>query len=252
MWAVSGHYVKRIFIMRSASRFLPLVLLAFAPALFAEELGELIFSDDFERMESQEQRDEPGNGWGTNSKSRAKGEKQVDLRDGAMAIFLSPEADHAVSVTHAAEFTDGAVQLRFKLDDASDSLGLNFADLDYKPVHAGHLFIAKISPKTVNLTDLKTGGMDLAIREARTAGTLSAEQKKLLALKDKKIPHELELGRWHDLLVVITGSSITLSIDGSEVGTFSSEGIAHPTKKTLRLSVPRNAMVDDVKIWRKR
>lgn len=240
-----------IFVMRSVSRFLPFVLLAYSPFLLADELGELIFSDDFERTETQEVIDEPGNGWGTNSKSRAKGEKQVDLREGAMAIFISPVADHAVSVTHAAEFTDGAVQLRFKLDDQNDSLGLNFADLDYKPVHAGHLFNAKISPKAVNLTDLKTGGMDLAIREARTAGTLTPEQKKHLALKDKKIPHELELGQWHDLLVVVSGSSITLAIDGKEVGAFSSEGFAHPTKKTLRLSVPRNAMVDDVKIHKK-
>jgi Concanavalin A-like lectin/glucanases superfamily len=61
----------------------------------------------------------------------------------------------------------------------------------------------------------------------------------------------LELGRWYDLLVVVSGSSMTLSIDGSEVGTFTSEGLAHPTKKTLRLSVPGKALVDDVKIWRK-
>lgn len=150
--------------MRTAFPFLSLVILAFSSLLFADELGELIFFDDFDRMETQEEKDEPGNGWGTNSKSRAKGDKQVDLSDGALAIFLSPEADHAVSVTHAAEFTDGAVQLRFKLDHENDSLGLNFADLDYKPVHAGHLFVAKISSKVINLTDLKTGGMDLAIR----------------------------------------------------------------------------------------
>jgi hypothetical protein len=36
--------------------------------------------------------------------SRAKGNKQVDLRNGAMDIFLSPEADHAVSVTHPMQF----------------------------------------------------------------------------------------------------------------------------------------------------
>ena len=238
--------------MKFAFRLLPLCILAFSTLLSADELGELIFSDDFERVESQEEKDEPGNGWGTNSKSRAKGDKHVDLRDGAMAIFLSPKADHAVSVTHAAEFTDGAVQLRFKLDEENDSLGLNFADLDYKPVHAGHLFIARISPKMVNLTDLKTGGMDLAIREARTTGSLTSEQKELLAAKDKKIPHGLEIGQWHELLVVVAGESISLAIDGKEVGAFTSEGIAHPTKKTLRLSVPRNAMVDDVKIWRKR
>ena len=37
------------------------------------DLGELVFQDDFERAESQEERDEPGNGWATNSATRPKG-----------------------------------------------------------------------------------------------------------------------------------------------------------------------------------
>jgi hypothetical protein len=37
----------------------------------------------------------------------------------------------------------------------------------------------------------------------------------------------------------------------SEAGSFSSPGMAHPTKKMLRLSVPKNAVVDDVKIHRR-
>ena len=60
---------------------------------------KLIFHDNFNRSESQEKTDEPGNGWGTNSAKRAQGDKQVDLKDGALRIFLSPRADHAVSVT---------------------------------------------------------------------------------------------------------------------------------------------------------
>lgn len=64
------------------------------------DLGELVFQDDFERAESQEERDEPGNGWATNSAKRAQGDKQVDLKDGTMRIYISPRADHAVSVTH--------------------------------------------------------------------------------------------------------------------------------------------------------
>jgi hypothetical protein len=111
--------------------------LALTAAVSAEELGQLLFEDNFERSESQEKSDEIGKGWGTNSKSRAKGNKQVDLRDGAMYIYISSEADHAVSVTHPAEFTDGAVSLRFMLEDDKDSLGLDFADLGCKKVHAG-------------------------------------------------------------------------------------------------------------------
>lgn len=230
-----------------------MAFVAFSLLLSADEQGELLFSDDFERSESQEIKDEPGRGWNTNSKSRAKGNKQVDLRDGAMYIYLSPEADHAVSVTQPAAFADGAVALRFQLEDAKDELGLNFADLEFKEVHAGHLFAARIAPKRVVCQDLKTGNMRLDIREARQAKTpLTDEQKAALVGKEKVFPHETAIGAWHELLVSVTGEEITVAIDGKVVGRFSSPGIAHPTKRLLRLSVPRNAVVDDVKIWRRK
>jgi hypothetical protein len=237
-------------------RLLPLfaaaALAALAPLPAAEDHGKLIFQDDFARTESQEKTDEPGNGWGTNSKARAKGNKQVDLRDGAMSIYLSSEADHAVSVQHAADFTDGAVALRFKLDDARDSLGLDFADLARKDVHAGHLFAARVSPKQVLLQDLATGGMRLDIHTARKAKQkLSADQQQALVNKEKKIPATLALNAWHTLLVKISGDELSVTIDDRPFGTLKSPGIAHPTKKMLRLAVPRNAVVDDVKIWRK-
>jgi hypothetical protein len=226
------------------------VFLAGCLNLPAEESGQLIFQDDFQRNESQEVTDEPGNGWNTNSKSRAKNNKQVDLRDGAMHIFISKEANHAVSVTHPAEFTDGSVALRFKLDDEKDSIGLDFADLECKTVHAGHLFIASISSTQVKLRDLKTGSMDLRIQEAKLAKTLSKEQTLALKEKEKAFPCPLETGKWHDLIVKIEGDQLSAEIDGKPAGSFKSEGIAHPTKRVLRLAVPRNAAVDDVKIRR--
>lgn len=231
-------------------------LLSLAPLLAttvsAADLGKVIFQDDFNRNESQEKTDEPGNGWGTNSKSRAKGDKQVDLKDGAMRMFISPNANHAISVTQPAEFTDGTVTMRFMLEDTKDSLGLDFADLQCKEVHAGHLFAAKVTPKQVQFIDHKTGGMRLDIHDARTEKKpLTEEQKKAVAGKMKNVNHETEIGKWHELQITVAGEVLSISIDGKEVGTFSSPGMAHPTKRLLRFSVPRNAVVDDVKIYRK-
>jgi hypothetical protein len=229
-----------------------LLLPVLTASVFASDLGKLIFEDDFNRSESQETTDEPGNGWGTNSKSRAMGDKQVDLKDGAMRIYISSRANHAVSVTHPLEFTDGAVTLRFMLEDAKDSLGLDFADPQCKEVHAGHLFVAKVNAKQIQLVDHKTGGMRLDIRDARTEKKpLNEEQKQALVGKVKTVPHTTEVRKWHELQVKIAGDEISLAIDGKEVGSFRSTGIAHPTKRMLRLSVPRNVVVDDVKIYRK-
>jgi hypothetical protein len=63
-----------------AACFMTITSVGFFADVRAEEPGKLIFSDDFERNESQELKDEVGNGWGTNSKSRAGGNKQVDLK----------------------------------------------------------------------------------------------------------------------------------------------------------------------------
>ena len=219
--------------------------------LAAADKGTLIFQDDFQRHESQEATDEPGNGWGTNSKSRAKGHKQVDLRDGTMYIFTHAEADHAASVTHPAEFQNGTVRLRFMLEDERDSLGLNFADLQCKEVHAGHLCAARISVKDVLLQDLKTGNMRLDIREARQAKQpLTAEQQAALQGKNESTRHSVSVGKWHVVEATIQDDRLSVSIDGQSVASLSSPGIAHPTKRLLRLAVPRNAVVDDVMIWR--
>jgi hypothetical protein len=216
------------------------------------DLGELIFQDDFERAELQEERDEPGNGWATNSAKRAQGDKQVDLKDGTMRIYISPRADHAVSVTHPFEFRNGSVALRFLLEDKKDSLGLNFADLNFKGVHAGHLFVVRIYSNRVEITDLKTGVMRKDIRETRKAKkALSEEQKHALKGKSKRFEKVTATGKWHNLLVTVSEDQLSLELDGEQVGSFTSSGIAHPTKQMLRLSVPQNVVVDDVRLWKK-
>lgn len=235
---------------------LSLPLLVFLPVLvFAEpdqNFGELIFEDDFERTESQEERDEPGNDWTTSSDRTAGGRKQVDLRDGAMHMHTAEGANHAVSTRHEFLFEDGTIGMRFRLDHDGDKLQLNFADLPLKTVHAGHLFDVTVSLEKVYFEDKKTGAMNLALREARTAGKLTPEQRKSLKTKMKWIDHPIAKGEWHDLLVHIEGDKATAVIDGQEVGSFQSEGFAHPTKSLLRLLVPGHATVDDVKIWRKK
>ena len=65
----------------------------------------------------------------------------------------------------------------------------------------------------------------------------------------KVFPAKLETGRWYTMNVTNSGDKVNVTIDGKQVGTFSSEGFAHPTKRMLRLSVPKQAVVDDVKIF---
>jgi DNA-binding XRE family transcriptional regulator len=223
--------------------------LALLCAAHAEERGKLIFEDKFDRTESQEAMEEIGGGWTTNSKTRAGGHKQVDLKDGAMHITMHATADHAVTVGHAAEFRDGTVEMRFMLEDEKDVLGLDIADPQCKEVHAGHLFKIDVGTAKVVVDDKKSGVMNMKFYEARKAKTLTPEQLAFIASLKKTSVNTLEKGKWHDLLVKITGSTITVSIDGEQVASVTSEGVAHPTKRMIRLSVPRQAWVDDVRVF---
>lgn len=213
------------------------------------QTGTVILEDDFNRSEADDSQEEVGNDWGTNSKSRAKGAKQVDLADGAMKIVKAAVADHGVSVTHEVAFKDATIQLRFKIG-AKDDLGINIADMKEKSVHAGHICMAKIKPKRVEISDLKTGRMELESRKRRKAKSETEEDKKRVKSKSKYFDVDLDIDAWHQLKVTVSGDTMSVEIDGNKVGQFKSEGIGHDTKSRLRLAVNREAWVDDVKITR--
>ena len=214
-----------------------------------EKSGTPLFSDTFERDEPNPDQEAIGEGWTSNSAWRAKGKKQVDLKDGAMHVTRVPEADHGVAIFHDVAFQDGAVQLRFQLGEGDD-LGVDFVDRELKTVHAGHLCMGRVTLKGLTITDSKTGGMNNKIRERRLAGDNSPELAALLKTKTKTFPHPLSAGEWHTLLLVVEGDTMRASLDGKSVGEFSSEGIAHPTKRMITLAVNQSAVVDDLKIWK--
>ncbi|MEP3481908.1 MAG: family 16 glycoside hydrolase [Fuerstiella sp.] len=213
------------------------------------EIGTVIFQDDFERTESDPAKEEVGNGWSTNSKSRAQGVKQVDLDGGIMKVTRAEVADHGVSVVQDLDFQDALISLKFQLGP-KDDLGINIADMKEKSVHAGHICMAKVRSTKVELVDLKTGRMNQTHRTQTKAGTASAELKKLIKSKQKNVPLKLKYNEWHDLSVRIEGSKMTVTIDGKQVGTFNSPGISHATKSRIRLAINRNAWVDDLKVVR--
>ncbi|MCM8528265.1 MAG: hypothetical protein NE327_17205 [Lentisphaeraceae bacterium] len=228
-----------------------IILLFLSLFSYAEEnYGQLILQDDFERNESDESKEEPGNDWVSNSKSRAKGNKQLDLRDGALYIYTHAEADHAAVAKHKIGFHNGTISLKFKFESSKDSMNINIADSKEKSVHAGHLFNVTVSPSKVALTDLKTGNMKLEHREARKSKKVSPELKKLLSTKTKSFKHKLELNQWHTLTATVKGDEISCSVNGKHAGTFKAEGFAHPVKQEIRLIVNKNVYVDEIRVWK--
>ncbi|MEO2015106.1 MAG: arylsulfatase [Fuerstiella sp.] len=222
-----------------------------------EEYGTLIFEDHFERKESQEEKDEPGNGWTTSSDNNksAQGSKNVDLCDGTLHIATHQGAHHGISVRHGFAFTDGTISVRVKLHDEDDRLRLNFADLPPEEVgvshlRARHLFDAIITLNRISFED-KTGGV-LKFAEARNSGTLTSEQKKILATKYKAYPVKLEPDKWHTFAVHVDGDRISAHLDNRYIGDLRSEGFAHPTKTLMRMLVRSTVTIDDFMVWRRK
>jgi hypothetical protein len=167
-----------------------------------------------------------------------------------MYIYIHAEANHAVDVGHAFKFVDGTATMRFKFHEAKDTLMLNFADLSHKEVHAGHICAATFGTKRVTLQDMKTGSMFLKYYNDRKEKKLSKEDEALIKTKQKTFPTEISINEWHSLSVTITGDTMSASVDGKAIGSFSSSGIAHETKQVLRLLVSNKVTLDDVKYYK--
>ncbi len=225
-----------------------IILSAICSSLSAAEPA-LLFSDDFARDEATPGKEDIGNGWTSNSAWRAKGHQQVDLKDGVMHVTKHAEADHGVAIFHEVSFQDGRVELKFKLD-AGDDLGLDFVDRELKTVHAGHLCMARVTLKGITLVDSKTGTMNNEIKERREKGDKSPELAALLKTKTTTFRLDLKPTDWHTMIINVEGDKMSATINGQPIGSFQSEGIAHPTKRMITLAVNKSAQVDDVKVWK--
>ena len=129
-----------------------------------------------------------------------------------------------------------SVKLRF-VSDKAKSFNVWFDDKDYKGSHAGHICNVSISPTNVTMADAKTGSFENAMYEKRNSGAeLSAADKEFLATKSKNVPVKLKLEEWHTLLIRTKGDGVKVSIDGEEVGSFQSEGVAHDHKTVVSLT----------------
>jgi len=231
-----------------------ILLLEFNAAGSVEELeqlistkGQIVLEDDFERSETDDTKEQLDRGWVTNSEKRAAGTKQADLQDGFLKITMAPHANHGVSVRHDAPFDDGVVQVKFRIHD-SKGIGFNFNDPNCKVSHAGHICHVGVKPKQVDFRDGKTGIFDLKIREKRLGG---ASKEEINALTREKFAYhdvDLELGRWHELKILIRGDVMSAWIDGVSVGSLKSYGIDHAVKQNMAFAVSGTADIDDLRI----
>jgi hypothetical protein len=217
---------------------LPLALLScLASAAFAQILAtdytRTIFADDFSH-------DGFGKRWGHYKSSSV-------VKDGMLIGITDEKSDHSAvdSITFPGE-KDLEVSVKFRYtSEKAQSFGVWFDDKNYKDSHAGHICNIRVSPTIVSISDGKTGTFSNAIHEKQTndknkaPGGLTAEDKEFLKKMVKNIPVKLALQDWHTLIIRTKGDVCDVIIDGNDVGSFQSPGIAHETKTLVSLTTNR-------------
>ena len=226
-------------------------------ATWLQTKGTLLFHDAFEREETGTGLKDIGNGWESATADRVPQIKQADLDAGIMKIAsATKEAGHAAHIHHDAGFTDGGVIVRFKFPglNKAENLQLGFVDRSLKDVHAGHLCYATLSQTDLNLSDRKTGSMNLAIKKKR-ADDAAAKMKPdpqleaLLKTKSQTTPLKADQ-EWHVLTLVTEGDEMRFTLDGKPVAAHRSAGYAHEMKRWFSFLANSTVWIDDVKIYK--
>jgi hypothetical protein len=207
------------------------------PASAAEKL---LFFDDFNRAEL-------GPKWETSDARRGVG-VQSKIVDGVLSVKTDPKGNHGAVIATYLNFRDAAIQYRFMLTGPG-GFNFSFNDKEYKPVWAGHIARVRITPNLITIQDDKTGTFDLKVRERRLDPAQKAEVDKYLKTKAKLIKANLALNQWHTAEVILKGDTLSVAIDGKAVGSFSSEGIGHATKRHIAFTTgPDEVRFDDVRV----
>ncbi|MGA9639464.1 hypothetical protein [Flavobacterium sp.] len=212
--------------------------------------AKLIFEDNFNREEKNDALEDLGLGWQTNSKARASGHKQADLREGVLFIEKYKNADHSTSILHAAPFDDGIVKVKFNMH-SSKGFKLNFNDPKAKELsHAGHIAQVSVTPLEISVMDQLTGIFSMAIYEKRKAGMDKNETQALIKDKTQNYPVQLSLNQWYEITILFEKETLSVWIDDKFMGAFKSTGFDHSVKENIAFSLASaSASFDDLKIW---
>lgn len=215
-----------------------------------EETATLIFHDDFNREEPDNSKEDLGKAWITNSKHRAHGVKQADLKHNALHITMAKNANHGVSVRQNAPFKNGIVEAKFMITDKK-GISFNFNDPAIKNISwAGHVCQVKITPNSIKINDQKEGLFKLSTHKKKKAGATLEALETLTKGTVKTIHKETALNTWHTIKMKFQNDTLTVWIDSKNIGSHTSPGFGNNPKQNLAIAVTSYVVIDDVKIYR--
>lgn len=203
--------------------------------------GKLLFEDDFSRPDMKPKWDVGKGFW--------------EVKDGVVSAAENPDDHHPAYayITPNVDFKDAVAEFSFHFD-GNKNVQLNMRDSRYKGSHAGHIIRVQIEPKWVELADWKTGVMKNEYYEKTSDPKADPDDKRAIRekIKDKSAGFKVTFdpAEWHTARVEVIGDEMLLSLDSKPVGYLKSEGIGHPTKNMLGITVGgKTGQIKNVKFW---
>ena len=155
--------------------------------------------------------------------------------DGAL-IGNQTDPSHGCVISKQLAFDDLTMEIKFRFNGGT-RFNFVFDDDKEKSVWASHICRVSVSPKSLKISDDKTGSMNLGIRNRKKTNTLTPADEKTLATSQANAKLDLKKGQWYQLRVVIKEDIMKAFIDGQLITKLKSLGIAHPTKSKLGMTV---------------
>ncbi|MGY6648521.1 family 16 glycoside hydrolase [Wenyingzhuangia sp. IMCC45574] len=215
--------------------------------------AKLVFQDDFNRDEEDNRKEQLGNGWKTNSKNRANGNKQADLRNHVLYVEMWKDATHGTSILHTAPIDNGVVKVKFKMlsvNKRGNAIEFNFNNPKAKDKTVnGHVCQVAVSPTSIKIEDQYTGRFNPELRKKMKKGVDKKEVKKILATKKKKIAVAYTLNQWYEITIVFRNDTLLVYIDNEYIGKHTSSGF-DVKKENIAFSLWSTAAeFDDISVW---
>lgn len=175
------------------------------------------------------------------------------VTDGVLVGITPNGSDHsAVDNIKIEGEKDLEVEVKFQfLSSQAKSFNLWFDDKNLKTSHAGHVCQVTVSPTQVVMSDAKTGAFTLenGLYDRKKANQLTQDEKAMLETKTAKVPVQIELKKWCTLTARTQADQIEVLIDGKQIGSFKSPGVAHETKSLISLTTNAvDVQYDDFRI----
>lgn len=148
--------------------------------------------------------------------------------------------DHGAVIRTEVDFDDVDITFDFRFSGGK-SFNLVIDDKNDRTVHAGHICRVSVFPKRLMISDDKTGGMNLRVRNLRQRADLSEGEttslNDLLARTRSSVQVDIEPDQWHQLRVRIKGDVMKAFLNGQQATMLRSPGISHPTKTKFGFTV---------------